>query len=47
MPCTRWITIDVEFEDAVAYAGFCNGGILTTPHRDDVSFCDVTAITVP
>ena len=31
----------------VAYAGFCNGEILATSHRDDVSFSDVTAIIMP
>ena len=32
---------------SVAYAGFFNGGVSVTSHRDGVSFSDVTAIIVP
>ena len=31
----------------LAYAGFFNGGVSVTSHRDDVCFCDVTAIIMP
>ena len=32
---------------AVAYAGFINGVVSVMSHRDDVRFCDVTAIIMP
>ena len=39
--------IAVQWGRAVAYAGFFNGGVSVTSHRDDVSFSDVTAIIMP
>ena len=37
----------VRWYGPVAYAGFLNGGVSVTSHRDDASLCDVTAIIMP